>query len=136
MIVNDMDPESVQLRIVQPEHSGGLCNCWGVKDFSLNGMPLHRFVFSQLARMLLYTILPSICSEAACDSVQYTSITNDSCSVQFCGGSASVPRGVVFPPVILSSGTVLNCSDVINGSAVTDDKGPPPTTCSDNEPKM
>ncbi|XP_064400246.1 adhesion G-protein coupled receptor G6-like [Halichondria panicea] len=116
MIVNDMDPESVQLRIVQPEHSGGLCNCWGVKDFSLNGMPLH--------------------SEAACDSVQYTSVTNDSCSVQFCGGSASVPRGVVFPPVILSSGTVLNCSDVINGSAVTNDKGPPPTTCSDNEPKI
>ena len=26
---------SVQLRIVQPEHGGGSCNCWGVKELAI-----------------------------------------------------------------------------------------------------
>ena len=28
---------SVQLRMVQPEHGGGSCNCWGVKKLVLTG---------------------------------------------------------------------------------------------------
>ena len=76
-------------------------------NFSVNGMPLHRWFII----FLTYKILPSM-QWSSCDSVQYTNIASNSCLVQFCGGSASVPRGMVFPPVDLSSGTVLNCSDV------------------------
>ena len=28
--------QCAQLRIVQPEHGGGSCNCWGVKELVLN----------------------------------------------------------------------------------------------------
>ena len=28
--------DCVQLRIVQPEHGGGFCNCWGVKELVIN----------------------------------------------------------------------------------------------------
>ena len=46
--------------------------------------------------------------------------------MQFCGGSASVPRGVVYPPVSLSGGgEVLNCSDLNGISVIVDDHGPP-----------
>ncbi len=27
---------AVQLRIVQPEHGGGSCNCWGLDEVSIN----------------------------------------------------------------------------------------------------
>ena len=38
--------KSVQLRIVQPEHGGRSCNCWGVKELVLtadsnNSVVLH-----------------------------------------------------------------------------------------------
>ncbi len=63
--------------------------------------------------------------------MQYTNIASDSYTVQFCGGSASVPRGMVFPPVDLSSGTLLNCSD---GSVVVDDKSTVVQLCSTEDP--
>ncbi len=52
----------------------------------------------------------------------------------FCGGSASVPRGVVFPPVGLSGSGIL--SDCPLNSVIVDDKGHPPTNCSNEEPTM
>ena len=57
--------------------------------------------------------------------------------VQFCGGSASVPRGVVYPPVSLSGGgEVLNCSDLNGISVIVDDHGPPPTICAEHQPRL
>ena len=54
--------------------------------------------------------------------------------VPFCGGSASVPRGVVFPPVGLSGSEIL--SECPLNSVLVDDKGQPPTNCSNEEPRM
>ncbi len=55
-------------------------------------------------------------------------------TVQFCGGSASVPRGVVLLPVNLSGPDTV--SDCPFNSVVVDDKGQPPTNCSNEEPRM
>ena len=42
-----MSSDTIQFRIVQPEHGGGACNCWGVRDFfvvfpSGNRIPVNR----------------------------------------------------------------------------------------------
>ena len=52
--------------------------------------------------------------------------------IQFCDGSASKPRGVVYPPVNLT-GHTQNC---LSGSTVVDVQGPPPTNCTSEEPRM
>ena len=98
IIVNDTDlekGESVQLQttLVSME-----CLC------------MHRWFIIFLSIILIDVNVqnpPLYMQWSSCDSVQYTNIASDSCLVQFCGGSASVPRGMVFPPVDLSSGTVL-----------------------------
>ena len=35
LVLNAVASDTVQFRIVQPEHGGGECNCWGVQDFTV-----------------------------------------------------------------------------------------------------
>ncbi len=41
--VNVQHNDSVQLRIVQPEHGGGSCNCWTVKQLMFKATANNQF---------------------------------------------------------------------------------------------
>ena len=69
----------------------------------------------------------------SCDRDPEKAVNVDpSCSIQFCDDSASIPRGVVYPPVNLT-GHTQNCP---NGSTVVDTQGPPPVNCTNDEPVL
>ena len=76
-------------------------------------------------------------------STELDKFANQSCMVNnntaafFCGGSASVPRGVVFAPVSLTTVSAFapGCNEVEHD--VTDYQGPTLTSdCGDDQPWM
>ena len=82
--------------------------------------------------MLMYFTCCAYCSSnSGCPNVQHMDF-NDSFPAQFCGGRASVPRGVVYPPVNFT-GHTLSCP---NGSTVVDARDSPPTNCTSEEPRL
>ncbi|XP_064406870.1 adhesion G protein-coupled receptor L3-like isoform X2 [Halichondria panicea] len=113
--------DSVQLRIVQPEHGGGLCNCWEISKL------LVTFDGNSYFDLL---------NEIRSCYINSSRITiNDTGPLQFCDGSAGEPRGVVFLPVTLDNGQTEGCNMVVNGSALVD-KQPPPMNCKDSNPRI
>lgn len=76
-----------------------------------------------------------ICSTDSCASAQRKCTDGSDCLIQYCDGSASVPRGVVFAPVVLSTGRALDC---VTGSTVVDNAGDTHTNCSSHSqfPRM
>ncbi|XP_064406825.1 uncharacterized protein LOC135351685 isoform X2 [Halichondria panicea] len=105
--------DAVQLRIVQPEHGGGLCNCWEISKL-----------------LVTFDGNVDLTEESRCNDSQLT--RNGAGTLQFCGGSAGEPRGVVFRPVGLNNG---KCSKVVDGSALVD-KQPPPMNCETSNPRI
>ncbi len=73
------------------------------------------------------------CRESSCNSSQLT--RNGAGPLQFCGGSAGEPRGVVSRPVRMDNGQTEGCEMIVNGSALVD-KQPPPMNCETSNPRM
>ncbi|XP_064406818.1 adhesion G-protein coupled receptor G2-like isoform X2 [Halichondria panicea] len=114
--------DSVQLRIVQPEHGGGLCNCWEISKL------LITFDGNSYFDLLNET--------RSCYTNTSRQLTrNDTGPVQFCDGSAGEPRGVVFLPITLDNGQTEGCEMIVNGSALVD-KQPPPMNCETSNPRI
>ena len=116
----------IQFRVVQLEHGGGHCNCWGLANvtmFSTSGGPTVNLTngCAQQSMLIEEGIL-------------------DDCSPQveqmFCEGSASVPRGVVSRPHLRNlNSSSLPCERIVGGSHVSDPQPSLPQTC-DTFPRM
>ena len=118
----------IQFRVVQLEHGGGHCNCWGIANFS---------VFSTGEDGGRLTV--NLTNGCAHESMPMEDDILDGCSPQveqmFCDGSASVPRGVVSKPHLRNpNGSSLPCENIVNGSHVSDPQPSLPQTC-DTFPK-
>ena len=74
-----------------------------------------------------YSCILYCSDELPCDSTQMNCTESSGCHIQFCGGSASVPRGEVFPPIVMSTGRTLDC---FPGSVVIDQEARPAHNCS------
>ena len=118
----------IQFRVVQLEHGGGHCNCWGIANFT---------VFSTEEDGGPTVNLTNGCAQ---ESMFMDDDILDYCSPQveqmFCEGSASVPRGVVSRPHLRNlNSSSPPCERIVNGSHVSDPQPPLPQTC-DTFPRM
>ncbi|XP_064406830.1 adhesion G protein-coupled receptor L3-like isoform X2 [Halichondria panicea] len=111
--------DAVQLRIVQPEHGGGLCNCWEISKL------LVTFDGNSYFDLLN--------EESSCNDSQLTK--NGAGPLQFCGGSAGGPRGVVSLPIRMENGQTKGCEMIVDGSVLVD-KQPPPMNCETSNPRI
>ena len=106
--------EGVQFRLLQLEHGGGGCNCWRVEEALLMWGGNNR----------------SIIKQTHCSKMPPS-------QTQFCGGSASSPRGFVSRTVRQGSGRGLSVMKCPRNSTLVSSKGSPlPQHCSATTQRM
>ena len=92
-----------QFRVLQSEHGGGSCNCWGLSNFTVNT------VMDSGNKSKTIDITEE-CDEQSSSVIGTISMDEVR---SFCGGSASVPRGIVTAPDLLGLGnSIIECNQV------------------------
>ncbi len=91
----------------QSEHGGGSCNCWELSDFNV--------------KTVMDIDITEPCDEQS-SSVGSISTGTMGNVRSFCGGSASVPRGIATAPLGLGN-TTLHCDQVNGSTRVIDPRG-------------
>ena len=113
---NGSTPAGVQLRLLQLEHGGGVCNCWQVD----------RAILTLSNEMEINITESDFCSVSELDSRDQN---------KFCGGYAGKVRGLVTKVFMLNSSMGGCPGDTSNTILCT--KGEPVTvSCSDVTPRM
>ncbi|XP_064399841.1 uncharacterized protein LOC135346210 isoform X4 [Halichondria panicea] len=118
LTIGEIDPgadvnEFIQFRVLQSEHGGGSCNCWGLSNFTVN-------TIMDSGNKSKTIDITEECDEQSSSVIGMISM--DEVRL-FCGGSASVPRGIVTAADLLGLGnTTIQCNQV-NGSNSLIDPG-------------
>ena len=128
-VVNGSALQPLQLRFVQLEHHGGLCNCWAVANLSLIHVP--SFQPSESDVILVNESKLCGANNKSVTNFFHPLLTDEPPSIQeqrivagFCADSASIPREFVaqFGP------STLPCEE----PTIKD----PPTNCSESDLRM
>ncbi len=94
----------IQFRMVQLEHGGGKCNCWGFSNFTNPSID--------------FTSVPP-CLVKQSVLLEETNCSDVSEGIFFCGGSASVPRGFVSDLYLIGGTSTLSCNEIPSRSSLT-----------------
>ena len=123
--------QHIQFQVVQLEHGGGLCNCWGLANLSISILSKTNSVpVCNLARLFV--------TKPRSSGSNTLNICSSSVEPLVCGGSASLPRGVVTAPYLLTAESITcdaQICEAFNGSRVSDSQPSPSPVC-DTFPRM
>jgi len=100
--VSSRTADFIQFRLSQLEHGGGSCNCWGLSNFTMNvpGSGAAPSATEHIADIVPINLtvfcdkkpnpIPDMPEPVVCANDLF-----EGSEVGLCGGSASVPRGIV-----------------------------------------